>query len=793
MRAEGTVGGRIFACASAAFLAGVALFAACSDSAGPNPPPPPPSGLIVSNPIPLGAVAIAGNVAASRSPTSPAAADSIVYVSLTAGTVPGGTYATIRRVGSSEALTNGVRDGGFDPVAIGAQVGDSILIRVTDAGGITLFESRAIVTSRSRPVVVRTDPPPRKRDVPLNAAIVVVFSEPVAGASLSPASVQLRAGQSAVSGTVRFVDSTLDATHVTAEFVPDAPLGANTDYHLIVTRQIRDVDGDTLAAPDTATFTTGASVTGPPASVQTSPDSELVLLKGASYQLSATVRDAAGNVLTNEPVAWSSSDPSIVVVSPTGRITGVAEGIAQVTASVGGPSDVLGVRVYTPPGPPASVSVTPPDTTLSVGSKLLLRATVQDSAGHILYPVITWSSSDPSLATVDVQGFVSAVHAGAQPATITATSGDAHGVTSITVKLPPVIQGLSAGGDDTCGLTSGGAAYCWGSSYLGELLDGSAPVAVSGGLSTIATGSAHSCGLTSAGAAYCWGDNGNGELGDSSTTSRSSPVAVAGGLTFSALALGWNSCGLSAGSAYCWGNNLNGLLGNDSLAIITSPLPVSGGLVFSAIATAWYHTCGLTGARAAYCWGDGGLGMAGNGVESAVISTPVAVIGGLSFSTIALGAAHTCGLTIGGAAYCWGSNYSGQLGTGTTVGPQLCHVSTSENIACSSSPVAVVGGLSFSTIALGGSHTCGLTINRAAYCWGSNDWGQLGNGSKTNSSTPVAVSGGLTFSALALGGGHSCGLTNAGAVYCWGANNLGQVGGYNPQSVLLPVLVVGWP
>src|SRR5204862_448199 len=92
-------------------------------------------------------------------------------------------------------------------------------------------------------VVVRTEPPPRKRDVPLNTAIVVVFSEPIAGASLSTASVQLRAGQSAVSGTVGFLDPTLDPTHVTAEFVPDAPLSVNTEYTLIVTVIAQDARG----------------------------------------------------------------------------------------------------------------------------------------------------------------------------------------------------------------------------------------------------------------------------------------------------------------------------------------------------------------------------------------------------------------------------------------------------------------------------------------------------------------------------------------------------------------------
>src|SRR5258706_7410800 len=378
VRAEGTVGRRIIACVSAALLAGVALFAACSDNAGPNPPPPPPPsppGLIVSNPIPVGAVATAGNAAVSRSPASPAAADSIVYVSLTPGTVPGGTDATIRRVGSSDALTSGVLDGGFDPLAIAAQVGDSILIRVTGAGGVTLFESRAIVTSRSRPVVVRTDPPPRKRDVPLNAAIVVVFSEPIAGASLNTGSVELRTGQSAVSGTVRFVDATLDATHVTAEFVPDAPLSANTEYSLIVTQDVRDLDGDALAARDTATFTTGTVSTGAPASVEIPSDTGM--RAGTTRQLRATVRDADGNTLTDRAVTWSSSDPSTVSVSSTGLLTAAAPGGAFITASVSpAVRAVLHINSFT--GSATSITVSPRTASVAARDTVFLTATAHD-------------------------------------------------------------------------------------------------------------------------------------------------------------------------------------------------------------------------------------------------------------------------------------------------------------------------------------------------------------------------------------------------------------------------------
>jgi len=92
------------------------------------------------------------------------------------------------------------------------------------------------------------------------------------------------------------------------------------------------------------------------------------------------------------------------------------------------------------------------------------------------------------------------------------------------------------------------------------------------------------------------------------------------------------------------------------------------------------------------------------------------------------------------AAYCWGDNVFGQLGNGSTTGPQQCL-----GVPCSTTPVAVSGGLSFATVSAGHSHACALTTNGAAYCWGHNFAGDLGNGSTTDSSTPVAVSGGLTF------------------------------------------------
>ena len=228
--------------------------------------------------------------------------------------------------------------------------------------------------------------------------------------------------------------------------------------------------------------------------------------------------------------------------------------------------------------------------------------------------------------------------------------------------------------------------------------------------------------------------------------------------------------------------DLFGELGSSPLTgnFSSTPQAVSGGWRFVALTAGVYHTCGLTSLGAAYCWGDNETSQLGNGSTGfSTDTTPVAVSGGLTFSALAAGSWHTCGLAGSGAAYCWGSNYGGQLGTGSTTD--------------SSIPVAVSGGLTFSAVAAGGDHSCGLTSTGAAYCWGVNNSGQLGDGSITNRSTPVAVSGGLTFSTLVAGIDHTCGLTSTKATYCWGDNQFGQLGNGSTTNSSVPVAVVGWP
>ena len=275
---------------------------------------------------------------------------------------------------------------------------------------------------------------------------------------------------------------------------------------------------------------------------------------------------------------------------------------------------------------------------------------------------------------------------------------------------------------------------------------------------------AHTCGLTTGGDAYCWGRNTHGQLGDDTEISKRIPTLVSGGLSFvSVSAGGSHNCGVAtAGDAYCWGLGGTSQLGSGSITDRSTPVPVSGGLSFVSLSAGRGHTCGVATAGDAYCWGAGGLGQLGDGTTTDRW-TPVPVSGGLSFASVSAGANHTCGVTTAGSAYCWGLNQFGQLGDGTTTDRWT--------------PVPVSGGLSFASVSASYRHTCGVTTNDNAYCWGWNPTGELGDGTMTDRLTPVLVSGGLSFASVSAGGGFSggsesytCGVTTAGSAYCWGAS-----------------------
>ena len=193
------------------------------------------------------------------------------------------------------------------------------------------------------------------------------------------------------------------------------------------------------------------------------------------------------------------------------------------------------------------------------------------------------------------------------------------------------------------------------------------------------------------------------------------------------------------------------------------------------------HTCGVGTDSRAYCWGRNEFGQLGDGTITLGRLTPGLVAGTLRFLQVSPGVFHTCGVTTDNRAFCWGHNGPGRLGDGTTT-QRL-------------TPVAVVGGLRFLEVTAGSGHSCGVTTDYRAYCWGDNDLGALGDGTITERHRPVPVAGGLAFRHLSAGGTlgslHTCGVTTANVAYCWGRNDLGQLGDGTTTNRLKPVRVAG--
>ena len=279
-------------------------------------------------------------------------------------------------------------------------------------------------------------------------------------------------------------------------------------------------------------------------------------------------------------------------------------------------------------------------------------------------------------------------------------------------------------------------------------------VSGTGGSFKVVTGGSYSqCGLKSDGTVYCWGRNSQGQLGDgTSGTGRLTPVQVLKGAS-------------SSTNNYLQG--ITAIAMNDQAA---GP-----------------YTCAIKGSDGSvWCWGSNYLGRLGDGTTTNS-STPVRAgtltgVSALSMDSYAATDGSTCALKNDGTVWCWGRNYNGQLGDGTTTN--------------SSTPVQVtgVGGsgtlINVSAIATGsvgslvGSYACALKSDGTVYCWGNNAAGQLGDNTTTQRNAPVQVLGvggsgtltGITAISLGHNVGRTCALKSDGTVYCWGSNAAGQLG-----------------
>jgi alpha-tubulin suppressor-like RCC1 family protein len=373
-------------------------------------------------------------------------------------------------------------------------------------------------------------------------------------------------------------------------------------------------------------------------------------------------------------------------------------------------------------------------------------------------------------------------------------SFDAHSVVSITAMET-----------HTCSIITSGKAYCWGEGrswmhipeqnrryYPNQPL----PVPVIAGptgvegvhFTNVTDGSGVACGISDAGAAYCWDGwrflSGSGLPQPQSYVMKVDAAGVLAGRTLTAIAAEQDhACAVDTeGRAYCWGDNSDGQLGDGTSRPGRRPVAVDAtGVLADAhlvdVASGYNHSCALDDTGHAYCWGNGQAGQLGRGSTTSSL-TPVrvndsGVLAGVMLTSIEAGGAHTCALSDDGRAFCWGDNPLGVLGSSTVGGVER-------------SPIAVdttgaLNGQSLVSISVADFGVCALDELGRAYCWGAGYNGQLGIGTTPDfKATPVAVDqsrelSGVTLTDITTTGNEVCARSDVGDAYCWGLNDDGEL------------------
>ncbi len=552
----------------------------------PNP------GFIVSEPV-------SGSAAA---PAAGAAAASYVYVSLPTGTTTG-TDATITNPANERMTIAVIAQGGFDPVQIAASIGDTLLIAVFDDGQ-AVFAVAVRVPDEASPIVIRTKPPKKKIDVPLNVAAHVVFSEPI-----DPRS---------VTGISLVRDSTLVESDVTVsasapfavDVVPVAELEPNTEYTLVITVEISDLSGDTLEEEHRVTFTTVAD--------------------RAFSMVSAGVAHTCALTGRGTPLCWGNNRSGEL-----GRASRDSQPNPNPEAVAGGLD-----FVHISAGQDYTCGVDP----LGQGW----------CWGLISTPLM----AEPFSVAV--------------PRRI----GDAPRLQSIHTSF---YREANLDIEVHCGLAEDGRPYCWGQwpdsivlrdnriSYHFGLADDE-PILFDGQPYTaLSVGADYACGIRQQGGGFCWGANLAGQLALADTIGYS-PTPVSVGSQYASISAGaQHVCAVDpVGRAFCWGNGRHGQLGIGLDTNAFQPQELVGAPRFVTVAAGSVHTCALDGEGRAYCWGRNGDGQAGADPAEGWVLAPRALSTDVRFRSLSAGDAHTCGLSTDYSVYCWGGNWHGQLGDGTT-------------------------------------------------------------------------------------------------------------------------------
>ena len=414
------------------------------------------------------------------------------------------------------------------------------------------------------------------------------------------------------------------------------------------------------------------------------------------------------------------------------------------------------------------------------------------------------------------------------------------------IKIMNDVVNCAGGGNHTIALKKDGTVYTWGYNNCGQLGDGTttdrtSPGAIqiydhtnvltssgvkhgiipdngnysfgsTGEIVQVAAGGTHSAAVTKDGDLYMWGSNGAGQLGVYSNANSKIPIKVNNSSStlpeksVKYVALGGNhSAAITKdGSLYIWGWNNYGQLGDGTTTERYTPIKIMDNV--ASVSLGDYHSAAVTKDGSLYMWGNNSSGQLGDGTTTSRY-TPVKIMNNVA--SVSLGSSHSAAITKDGSLYMWGWNHYGQLGDGTTTSYRYTPVKIMDNVASvslggiHSAAITKDGSLykwgggdktrphrvasNVQSVKLGYSHTTVISKDGGLYTWGYNDYGQLGNGTTTNSSNPIKIMNDAVD--CAGGGNHTIALKKDGTVYTWGYNNCGQLGDGTTTDRTSPVAI----